>query len=255
MTSAAFDAQAATYDAVAETALGRVLRDRVHAVLTTVTAPGDYVVDIGCGTGIDAAWLAPQVRSVLAIDASSDMVEIASSRCAEFAHVTVTQADASSFVFKQPVDVVLANFGAVNCVGDLSDFGDRLHDGLVAGGCAVLVTMSRFCPVELAIGAATRNRALLQRRRASTPVEATGYGPLRVRYASARDLQKAFGDKLKLQTAESLGLVLPPFEQRHWVETRPRLRGALAAADQRLARFGARAGLGDHHIAVFERAQ
>jgi hypothetical protein len=48
-------------------------------------------------------------------------------------------------------------------------------------------------------------------------------------------------------------LVLPPFEQRRWVEHRPKLRAALASLDHRLGSLGAKAGVGDHHIAVFKR--
>ena len=252
MTSAPFDAHAGSYDAVADSALGRVLRDRVHQVLNTVTAPGDDVVDIGCGTGVDAAWLAPQVRSVQAFDASANMVDLARARCEQFENVTVAQRDASALRLAEPVDVVVANFGVVNCVGELADFGARLYQSLVPGGYAVLVTMTRYCPTELAIGAATANRGLLGRRRPNR--SHGGYDGLQVRYASSSDLANAFGDRFVLTRSESLGLVLPPFEQRSWVEDRPGLRRILAAADKSLGRLGAKARVGDHHIAVFRRA-
>lgn len=254
MTTTVFDTHAETYDSVAESALGRELRARVRAVVGDFVDQGDVVLDLGCGTGLDAAWLAPRVRSVFGVDASAAMVDRARDRCAAFDNVIVEHGDAASFRAEEPVDLVLANFGVINCVGDLRLFADRLLELLAPGGHAVLVTMARWCPIEIAIAAVTRNVALLRRRR-STPEQLStesAYHGLAVQYASANDVDEAFGDHLRLVHSESLGLVLPPFEQRVWVEGRPNLLRRLATLDQRLGRVGARAGLGDHHIAVFQ---
>jgi len=251
MTTTPFDTQASTYDCVAESALGAELRRRVHAVLNDRIEPADRVVDLGCGSGLDAAWIAPQVRSVQAFDSSADMVARTRDRCRDFANVSVDHAGVSELEIDRPVNVVLANFGVINCVGDLAAFAPRLRAMLVPGGEAVLVSMARWCPIELAIGAATLNRGLVTRR---TNGAATGdYSGMELHYASALNLAKRFDGQLELVHAESLGLVLPPFEQRNWVQRRPKLLGALARADQVLGDFGAQLHLGDHHIAVFRR--
>ncbi|MFN8472662.1 MAG: class I SAM-dependent methyltransferase [Anaerolineae bacterium] len=80
---APFDAAAATYDATfTETRLGRWLRDAVHAHLAALFPPGSRVLELGCGTGEDAVWLAQQEVNVVATDASTRMVEIARQKAA-----------------------------------------------------------------------------------------------------------------------------------------------------------------------------
>lgn len=257
----AFDAQAARYDEVANSTLGLELRTRVHRVLDGLISPGDAVADLGCGTGIDAAWLAPQVRSVLALDASPEMVALAENRCAGFANVTVRCTDlaagddlgGATSGDSAPLDLALANFGVVNCVGDLHDFGQRLHASMTPGGYAVLVTMTKWCPTELMVGLATANRQLLTRRRPSAN-RGGDYAGLSLRYASAHELARLFGSGFELVHAESLGSALPPFEQRHWLEGRPQLARVLATTDRRIAGAAARFGIGDHQIAVLRRS-
>lgn len=248
-----FDAHAAGYDAVAESDLGVALRRRVHEVLDPLIGPGVRVIDLGCGTGLDAHHLATLGAEVRASDASAEMVAIARRRCAAHPLVTVVQADAADVDLGDAwADVVLANFGVPNCVGDLTAFGARLFRAIRPGGHAVMTTMARWCPIELAIGIASLDRDLLRRR---SPGSGAGhsYEELDVRYHSATAMAAELGPAFRLMSAGGLGVVLPPFEQRSWVENRPGLLGALDKVDRAVAAAAARVGIGDHHIAVFER--
>lgn len=249
-----FDRHAAGYDDIAESALGRALRARVRRIVEPLIDPTATVIDIGCGTGLDAAWLAPRVHKVLAVDRSPAMVERARRRCADLANVVVGLVDAGdeslAAIGEQhaPVELILANFGVVNCVDDPDLLGAQLAAFLAPGGRMVAVSMTRWCPIELLIGAATANRDLLRRRSGQAD-----YDGLPVRYESARSLASHFAPSLTIERAEALGTFLPPFEQRRQVQNRPRLLGALATADRLASGIGARLGIGDHHIAVFRR--
>ncbi len=80
---APFDGAAATYDATfTATRLGRWLRDAVHARLAALFPPGSRVLELGCGTGEDAVWLAQRGVRVVATDASPRMVEMARQKVA-----------------------------------------------------------------------------------------------------------------------------------------------------------------------------
>lgn len=253
MSSAAFDDRVGGYDDVAFSELGIELRQRVHEVLASLLDSSDNVVDLGCGTGIDAAWLASRVHRVKAFDPSPAMVEAAKTRCSALANVIVTQAEVGRIELVGQADLVLANFGVVNCVPDPLTLRNQLIAAVRPGGHAVLVSMPRWCPIELVVGVATRNRALVDRRKPGE-APADDYPGVAVRYASAAELAVTVGARFELLHAESLGLVLPPFEQRRWVQDRPRLLAALGSLDRRLGRLGAKFGVGDHHIAVFKRS-
>jgi len=247
--AAPFDRHAVGYDDVAESALGTELRRRVRSVTAPYLDPEKSVIDLGCGSGLDSQWLASQVRQVQSFDASGDMVKLTQARCAAHPNVTVTQADVSTVRFSSPADVVIANFGVVNCMTDGSIAG-QMNRAVAPGGVAILVTMPRWCPLELMVATLTANRQLFMRR---TGIPDPAYPDLTVNYASSDDLADQMGPNFSLVHAESLGLVLPPFEQRRWLEGRPRALRALARLDRLSGAVGARLGVGDHHIAVFSR--
>ncbi|GBC83694.1 tRNA 5-carboxymethoxyuridine methyltransferase [bacterium HR11] len=73
-----FDALAVAYDAwFTDRPLGRRLRAVVWECLERVFQPGDRVIDLGCGTGEDAVWLARRGIVVTAVDASAAMLAVA----------------------------------------------------------------------------------------------------------------------------------------------------------------------------------
>ena len=78
---APFDRIAAAYDALwTGTENGRAQRRIVWRAIDSLFKPGDEILDIGCGTGEDAAHLVARGVAVHAIDASLAMVARASAR-------------------------------------------------------------------------------------------------------------------------------------------------------------------------------
>ncbi|HMM43369.1 MAG TPA: methyltransferase domain-containing protein, partial [Thermomicrobiales bacterium] len=78
-----FDALAAGYDAAfTDRRLGRWLREIVWEHLDYAFAPGDHVLEIGCGTGADATHLAGRGVRVTATDASLEMLRAAEAKAA-----------------------------------------------------------------------------------------------------------------------------------------------------------------------------
>src|SRR4051812_2642956 len=88
--SSPFDALAAKYDtSLTASPIARYLRARVNDRLDVHFGRGDHVLEIGCGTGEDALFLAERGIRVTATDSSPAMLEIARARTAHQPLITV----------------------------------------------------------------------------------------------------------------------------------------------------------------------
>src|SRR5215469_13401235 len=79
-----FDPIAANYDELfTDSPVGQAQRSAVWRELEKAFHPGDQVLDVGCGTGVDACFLAERGVSVLGFDRSREMVRVAGQRVRE----------------------------------------------------------------------------------------------------------------------------------------------------------------------------
>src|SRR5579863_1932910 len=82
--TAPFDAIAERYDETFTTSkIGKAQRSSVWKELEKAFRPGDRVLEIGCGTGVDACFLAERGVTVVACDSSPRMIAVTSHRVKE----------------------------------------------------------------------------------------------------------------------------------------------------------------------------
>src|SRR5712691_5867491 len=119
--TAAYDAIAAGYD---EQVRGDDwMRRKLHVSFLRAFRPGERVLDVGCGTGIDALFLARQGINVVGIDASSEMIGRFRQRVphAEVAS-HILEIEALSSLREGPFDGIISAFASLNSVRDLQGF-------------------------------------------------------------------------------------------------------------------------------------
>jgi SAM-dependent methyltransferase len=78
---------------------GDAVRRRALVREALAAAPGEHIADVGCGPGFYCRELAEEVGpsgSVVGVDASVAMLELASRRCAALPNVTLSQGEATS---------------------------------------------------------------------------------------------------------------------------------------------------------------
>jgi ubiquinone/menaquinone biosynthesis C-methylase UbiE len=121
-----WDVAADTYEEdFAETLIGKTRREAVWRELDRTFRPGQRVLELNCGTGIDASHLAQRGIRVLACDIAPRMIELARERVenvkcgssVEF-RVLATE-DIGSVGEEGPFDGAFSNFSGLNCVDDL----------------------------------------------------------------------------------------------------------------------------------------
>jgi SAM-dependent methyltransferase len=254
VTAAAFDSSATTYDLdFSTTRLGRLLRRRVWETLAVTFQPGHYVLELGCGTGEDALFLAQRGVSLLATDPSAGMLAVAEAKLAQAGlsdRVRFAQVDAAHVSLEGTYDGALADFGVLNCVADRRGLGRRLADALRPRAKLVAVVMGPLCLWELGWYALHADLGRATRRWRSGGLASVGPASLPVWYPSPGRLRRELSGAFELRQLSGLGTLLPPSYLSHLVDRWPRLFSRIAALD---ARVPGGPWLADHYVAVFER--
>lgn len=151
-----FDAVAKSYDAdFTASLIGRRQRMQVYAHLAPIlnTMAGKKILELGCGTGEDAIWLARREFSVTALDASSEMIKIAVKKTEKAglqSFITYRQLSIESLEQLPKglkFDMIFSNFGPLNCVSPplLSSLARSLWERFSPRGQFVAVIMNKFC--------------------------------------------------------------------------------------------------------------
>lgn len=202
MTGAAvFDRMAATYDDVwTRSAEGRAQREAVWRGIDSLFMPGDRVLDLGCGTGVDAAHLTSRGIEVHAIDPSAEMIRIARERGGFTAEVKDVGELTGIY------DGAISNFGALNCASDLSAVAAALSRVVRPGGRVAICTIGRFCLAE-SVRFAARGQFRKAARRWSGSAEFRG---MAVSYPTVSQLDTAFAPGFSLEFWSGIGMIAAP---------------------------------------------
>ncbi|MBX3055091.1 MAG: methyltransferase domain-containing protein [Anaerolineae bacterium] len=273
MNPSAFDAFAPTYDAdFTHTRLGQLLRQRVWRVLGQQFHAGQYVLELACGTGEDAVWLAQQGVHVTATDGSPEMVHVTAVKAEQagvsdrVTAVTLSLQEIAGernpyAVIRNPItdhespitsyDGVLSNFGGLNTTNDWRPLAESLARLVKPGGKVVLVVMGPWCPWEAGWHLAHGEWGTAVRRFRPSASAHIGGSAIPIWYPSARRLRREFAPWFHHLYTESLGLWLPPSYLGHLVERWPRLFTRLNQWERHTARLTG--GWGDHYILALQK--
>jgi ubiquinone/menaquinone biosynthesis C-methylase UbiE len=143
--AAYFDRLAAQYDeAWTSSPAGRWQRDAVWRHVDPLIRRGDRILDLGCGTGEDALHFAELGGQVLALDVSPAMVGVARAKGVNARVLAIED----SHIFAVAFDLVFSNFGALNCIRDLSDLHATLARLVRKDGYLAVCLMGRLFILE-----------------------------------------------------------------------------------------------------------
>lgn len=297
----AFDSIANDYDkSFTHTALGRSMRERVWQILEDLlirrfgdlkmnfqnnqitTSPNPQALELNCGTGEDAIWLARQGWQVLATDVSAEMVEVARAKAA--AQLSESSSAEKRLQFQvcsfseigrfsgRKFDLVFSNFGGLNCASpeDLQKLSFDLQKLVASGGVFIAVVMSRFCWQETLYFLLKGKPREAFRRWNRKPVNARldektivptwYYSPKEfARLFCTTDLEVRRAEREERRTWKSVvqrpvGFWLPPSYLSPFFEKRPRLLGFLNFLEKNLAPAWL-APASDHFLICLEKSK
>jgi len=239
-----FDRLAAHYDELwTHTPTGSAQRSLVWRNVDALFHAGERVLDIGCGTGADAAHFSARGIAVHATDSSPAMVDAARRRGGFSASVLRAEEIAEA---GEIYDGAISNFGALNCVGDLSAVARALARVVRPGGRVALCTIGRFCAWEtLYYAGRFQFRKALRRLRGS----ASSSLGIAVHYPTVAALAAAFAPEFTLRRWMGIGLLVPP----SYVPLPPRLVRIFGLLDRTLARLPFLRAMADHRLLILVR--
>jgi SAM-dependent methyltransferase len=250
----AFDRHSSVYDErFSRPILGETIRNEVWQIADAELAPSRSLLDLGSGTGEDAIHFAQRGAHVTAVDLSPGMMNrlkskatalgLASNIDCAVTEMTTFSAPAGAF------DGVISNFGALNCIEDLSFLRKLCEASLRPESALVLITMGYFYPLETALFLCKADPRRAFRRLSRSCEVAIEGAPVPVYYHSVASMRRMLGPAFHFKHALGLRafLPVPGWEHLQRLTSSAVLRGL----DRAWCRFGPTATLADHFVSVW----
>jgi ubiquinone/menaquinone biosynthesis C-methylase UbiE len=258
----AFDRLAAKYDEMfTHSMVGRAQRQAVWDVLLDTVEPGSHILELNCGTGEDALFLARHDMSLVACDASKQMIDRARQRMLredpeapiEFRHLATEQL--YQLDRGELFDAAFSNFSGLNCVADLNRTARHLAE-LTTQNASILICLStRFCLSEIAwFLLHGQFRKAFRRCSGAATVRVEGL-TVRVTYPTLRAVRHSFSSFFRMRSCTGIGIAVPPSYLEPLARKHPRLLRLFCRIDSYISRLPWVRTLGDHMLIHFERAE
>jgi SAM-dependent methyltransferase len=255
-----WDAAAENYEEVfSGTIIGRTRRKAMWRELQRLFGKGNRVLEINCGTGLDAVFLAQQGVELVACDLSPQMIEKARRHAASaevgdrvefFALATENLGDLDD---RGLFDGGFSNFSGLNCVDDLAAVQVQLAKRLKPGAPLLLCMIGRFALWEI-VWFLLHKKPELAFRRLREKASGIDKSPaLKIHRPSVKEICSKFAPGFRLRRWRGIGIMVPPSYMEHWARRFPRAIGVLAALDQTIEGLPLFRNLADCVVLEFER--
>jgi ubiquinone/menaquinone biosynthesis C-methylase UbiE len=257
----AFDSVAADYDGPrGNNALIQDMRSEMWRTLDATFPTGSKIMDLGCGTGLDAVRMARAGHYVTATDWSPGMVERTRDRAEreQVAGRVETLAVGAHELARVPGQAVFdgaySNLGALNCVPDIGAMAEQCARLLKPRAALVFSVIGRICPWEIGHYALKRNwqRVKVRFAPAMVPV-GMNKRVVWTRYYTPREFYRAFERQFALEHFRGLCVLAPPPYLTGMKEKHSRLYERLWQLDRRAAGWPVLRNMGDHFVIVMRR--
>jgi SAM-dependent methyltransferase len=218
------------------------------------------LIDLGCGTGLDAVRLAHAGHYVAATDWSSKMIErtaerAASERVAERVRALAIGAhELERLEGDGTYDGAYSNLGPLNCVPDLAGVARECARLLKPGGSLVFTVIGRVCPWEIAhyLRRGRFSRAAVRFSRGVVPV-GMNKRTIWTRYYGPREFYRPFRRDFDLAHFRGLCVFVPPPYLTWLRDCHPAWHSRLWSLDRRVAGWPGLRGIGDHFLIVMKK--
>jgi len=250
----AFTRQSSNYDQYEEgNHILKWMRQQVRNHAVGFLKPGDKILELNSGTGIDAEFFAEKGFTIHCTDLSDGMVEQMKSKFSsgKFSDkITIQKCSFTELnkIGDKKFDFIFSNFGGLNCIPDLNEVTKFFPSLLNNKGKVCLVIMPPLCPWELIQSLRGKFKFAVRRLNKNGTLANIEGIIFTTFYFTPGEVMKALGKNFKLQKLEGLAVFTPNPQMTNFSKKFPRLIKALNKLDEKFAGSFPLNRIGDHFI-------
>lgn len=254
-----FSAMASEYDALAEShPVVAWMRAQIRKMVEQELPESGSILEINCGSGLDAAFFAAKGYRVHATDVAPGMLDSLAEKARQpevggritFENLSNTEIGALD---QGPYDLVFSNLGGLNCVSDPGSVTRHFSQLLKPGGKAVLVVMPPLCPWEMLQAFRGEIRTAFRRFSRGGAEANIGGSKVRTWYHGPGKLEAAIGSDFETVALRSFCVFAPPPYFKGFAKRHPGKIRTLTSLDDRFGSTWPINRLGDFYALVSRR--
>lgn len=208
-----FDEEAYHYDVTfSDRSVGQEQRAQVHQYLEMNKLDVDqHILELNCGTGIDANYFLNKRNSILATDQSEGMIKKVQERNTDIQCEVLSFQNVNSL--HEKYSLVFSNFGGLNCLSpdEMKTFFSDVVDRLKTNGQLVLVIMGKRCAWDNFFLFLKGKWKEIGRRNTTKPLELViQENTVSTWYYSPKEIRRMATDQLLFVDQKPIGLFVPP---------------------------------------------
>ncbi|MGK4566189.1 class I SAM-dependent DNA methyltransferase [Flavobacterium sp. 3HN19-14] len=253
-----FDAAAANYDSTfTNSVIGKLQRKYVYRHLSKIIEGKNLnILEINCGTGEDAIWLAEKGHLVTATDVSENMIAVAKSKNAgKDIRFIVADINKISGFENEKFDLVFSNFGGLNCLSkpEFADFFINIATILSEKGKLVLVIMPKNTLWEQFYFLMKGNFKTISRRKKTSAIANVDGENVLTYYHNPKEAVTLAAAYFDVKGIYPIGFFIPPSYLEPFLSKRQLFSGILDRLENAVTNVKSLSKYADHYCIVFEK--
>jgi len=256
--SRAFNKQAPQFDkSESENHILQIMRHQVRDEALRFVKPGNKILELNAGTGLDAVFFAQHGCFVLTTDIAEEMLQQIKKKMEDNNLQNKIEAQQLSFheldkLHGQKFDYIFSNFGGLNCTDDLQSVFAHFPLLLKPNGHVTMVVLPPICPWELTYFFRGKWKMAFRRIKKKRVIAHLEGEYFSTEYYSPSQVIKSFPAGFRKISLTGLAALLPPPYMENFPKRAPRLFKLLQRMDTAVRKIPPFNFCADHFILTMQ---